>query len=351
MATPTHLTCLCALIYEPASLLSSSALPFKCCICHCNTCRRTTGALGTWYAILKGRPSDKSMSNTTAYKTSEKYTRFFCKQCGCNVFVRSERDGRWLACAGIVEIDDKQTENGTRDEKNLNVAQVEFHEYVGDARDGGFAPYLTRLGGKNVPCFASEPDDGAGQMSEAELLELKDQGRDTVSDERGEMMDVACHCGGVQLHIAPPAHNEKSEGWYVPQDRSKYSARLCCCRSCRLTLGFSLQPWTYIPPAHIFTKQGELVLFGPRAKDTVQIVKLKHYQSSDSVLRSFCSTCGATVFFQSFERPDVIDLSVGVVRSRADNARVEEWLQWDRNEVSMRHEAVDCELVEAWLGG
>lgn len=350
MATSMHLRCHCGLIYEPDSLLSSSNLPLDCNICHCNTCRYHTGALGTWYVRLKGSPSAQSMSNATAYKTSENLTRFFCEHCGCNAFVYVNSDDRWLACAGIVEPGLQGAENGTKDDNHKDVGKVEYHEYVGDAHDGGIAPYLTQLGGRDVPCFATDPQDGAPAMSEVELRALRDQGLDTASRGRGEAMEVACHCGAVQLRIAPPAHNENSEGWYVPSDRGKYCARFCCCRSCRLTLGFSLQPWMYIPPGQIFTADDQSVIFGPKAKETVQVERLKHYQSSDAVLRSFCTTCGATVFYQSFERPDIIDVSVGVVRSRAGSALAGEWLQWDRAAVSMRHEAVDRELVEAWLG-
>ncbi|EHY58882.1 hypothetical protein ABEF95_005844 [Exophiala dermatitidis] len=349
MAAPQHLTCLCGLVKEPASLLASSEGPFEGSICHCDTCRHTTGALGTWYATLKRSPSEESLSHTTAYKTSSKYTRFFCKQCGCHVFVRSERDGRWLACAGIVETDIRRVEGETKEGRLDNVARVTFHEYVGDAHDGGIAPYMTRLGGRTVPCFLTEPDDGAEPMPENELQRLRTKGLNEASQGRSEYLPVACHCGGVQLHIVPPAYDQGQKDWYVPSDRSKYYARFCCCRSCRLTLGFSMQPWTYIPPGQILTAQEEPVIFGPKAKDAVQIAGLKHYQSSEFVLRSFCTTCGATIFYQSFERPYIIDVSVGVVRSAIGNALAGEWLQWDRSMVSKRNEAVDNELVDAWL--
>jgi hypothetical protein len=54
------------------------------------------------------------------------------------------------------------------------------------------------------------------------------------------------------------------------------------------------------------------------------------------------------VFYQSFERPYIIDVSVGVLRSNMGNALVGEWLDWDRDYVSKRDEAVDEELIRAW---
>lgn len=116
---------------------------------------------------------------------------------------------------------------------------------------------------------------------------------------RGEMIEVSCHCRGVQLRIAPPPYTSSSEGWYVPSDRSKYYTRLCCCRSCSLTLGFSLQPWAYIPPSQICTTNNEPFIFGPRAKGTVQIDKLKYYQSSRLVLRSFVPVAAQTCFIRA----------------------------------------------------
>ncbi|OQV01885.1 hypothetical protein CLAIMM_07175, partial [Cladophialophora immunda] len=196
------------------------------------------------------------------------------------------------------------------------------------------APFLTKLSGRDVPCYRTQPDvKDEDPLEERDLLQLQRTSLDPPSSapERGRMLEVSCHCGECQLLIAPPPYTATSEGWYVPKkDRSKYYARFCCCRSCRLTLGFTLQPWAYIPPSQFFTLQNEPVVFGPQTKETVQIDKLKHYQSSESVIRSFCSVCGATIFYQSFDRPYIIDLSVGVVRSKIGNTMAGEWLDWDR---------------------
>ncbi|KIX99619.1 uncharacterized protein Z520_04252 [Fonsecaea multimorphosa CBS 102226] len=328
-------------------------MPNECIMCHCNVCRYTTGSLGVSYLALSGPPSEKSLTSTTAYKSSEKYTRYFCQKCGCNVFVRSERDGRWLACPGILERSEDDKDESSQMKCPNNITKVICHWYLDDAKDGGIAPFLTKLSGRDVPCYRTEPDaEDEDRLEESDLLRLQmtSLAQQPSALERGQMLEVSCHCGECQLLIAPPAYTATSEGWYVPKtDRSKYYARFCCCRSCRLTLGFTLQPWAYIPPSQFFTLEKEPVVFGPKTKETVQIDKLKHYQSSEFVIRSFCSVCGATVFYQSFERPYIIDLSVGVVRSKMGNAMAGEWLEWDREIVSKRAEAVDEELVEAWL--
>ena len=338
MASPSYLTCLCGLINEPASILAGQSLQQENCMCHCDTCRYQTGSLGTWFLDMTGPPSEKSLSNATAYETSEVYARFFCNKCGCNVFARCKQDGRWLACAGILEV--KGNNEGQR-----NVSEIAYHEYAGDPKDGGIAPFLMRLGNREVPCYKTEPKGkNAEVMKESTFPESS-----SAVEERGEMLEVSCHCGSCQLRIAPAPYKDGSEGWYVPKGNlSKYYARICCCRSCRLTLGFTLQPWSFILPSQIFTTAKEPVVFGPEAQKVVQIEKLKHYQSSESVLRSFCTECGATIFYQSFDRPYIIDVSVGVLRSKLGNGMVSEWLEWDKSTVSNRGEAMDEELVEAW---
>ncbi|KAI1619138.1 Mss4-like protein [Exophiala viscosa] len=341
MATTNHLTCLCGAVTEPATLLSSDELPLECVMCHCNTCRQQTGALAVSYLKLRAPPSEKSLDNVTAYETS-RYERYFCKVCGCNVFGHDKTTGGWSACSGTLEAE-------TKPAKGKNVSNIKSHIYVGDPFEGGIAPYLTRIADVEVPCWQTEPGEDQGPIKQEKLLGLREKASKASSTARDEMMQVACHCGDVSLRITPPPYDEHSEDWYIGSDHSRYYARLCCCRSCRLTLGLTMQPWTYVPPAQIYTDDMQPVMFGPEAQEVVQIKALKHYQSSDSVLRSFCSTCGATIFYQSFERPYVIDVSVGVIRSTFGNALVGEWLEWDRKMVSKRDEAVDEELIQAWL--
>lgn len=327
-------------------------------------CRHSTGSLGTWFAALKGRPSDKSMSNVTTYNATKIANRYFCKNCGCNVFVHMVEEGRWLACAGIVEVsvndqkvgDDKPgVGKESREQKEdrygkeeRNLSHPGYHEYVGSAKDGGLAPYLMKLGGRDIPSYDTDPRSGEKPLDPAHVLSLRENA-DVSTSARDSNIKVACLCDGVEFRIAPPSYDENSEGWYVTSDKSKYYARLCNCRSCRMTLGFPFQPWTYIPPTQLFTKTGDQLIVGPKAREVNQIEKLQYYQSSENVLRAFCSTCGATMFYQSFDRPYIINVSVGVVKSKVGNVMLGEWLQWDRKVVSKREEAVEEEMIEAWL--
>jgi hypothetical protein len=73
---------------------------------------------------------------------------------------------------------------------------------------------------------------------------------------------------------------------------------------------------------------------------------LRQYQSSPGIFREFCSICGATAFWHCEERPDLIDVSVGLLRSET-GARAEDLLDWETGRVSFKEEALDQELVAA----
>ncbi|KAJ9641228.1 hypothetical protein H2204_002906 [Knufia peltigerae] len=346
MPKPTHLTCLCGDVSERASILEGpeEELPMENLLCHCDTCRHSTGALCTSYFRLKGPPSAKSLGCATGYHTPG-YVRYFCKNCGCHTFAFTKADGQWLACSGTLETDRKIDDV-------LDISRITHHEHVGDAADGGIAPFLSKIGGRKIPYHEGEPAADTTTMDEDRLQLLR--GRPSSSRERGDHVDASCHCGSVRFRIEPPPYDNESQGWYVPSDRSKYYARLCCCRSCRLGLGFTMQPWAYIPPSQIRTAEDagqQPILFGPQhEQNTRQFGEgMRYYQSSEMVLRGFCTKCGATMLYQPFERPYIINVSVGILRSKKGNTMAREWLDWDRKVVSKRPEAVDEDVIRSWL--
>lgn len=74
--------------------------------------------------------------------------------------------------------------------------------------------------------------------------------------------------------------------------------------------------------------------------------RLRQYESSPGIFREFCSICGATVFWHCEERPDLIDVSVGLLRSES-GARAENWLEWETDRVSFKEDALDQGLMAA----
>jgi hypothetical protein len=52
-----------------------------------------------------------------------------------------------------------------------------------------------------------------------------------------------------------------------------------------------------------------------------------YFSSSPSVQRYFCSTCSATVFYTTEERPQCVDIAIGVLDAY-DGARADSFLAW-----------------------
>lgn len=129
---------------------------------------------------------------------------------------------------------------------------------------------------------------------------------------------------------------------YIPPDPTQYFAYLCACRSCRLSTGAPLVPWTLIPPANIFTANPTIgsqdtpadellpVIFGhPVSSPEVKPgLALKHYWSSPDVCRSFCGKCGATISYWCGKRPDEVDIAVGILRAQ-EGSMARKWLEWE----------------------
>lgn len=188
-----------------------------------------------------------------------------------------------------------------------------------------------------------------------------------------------CHCGRIQLKIlrpqdvvpkkgagypyspysdlmcpfsttpAPLLENPDDEKWYLRQNNTKYLAGTCACRSCRLVTGFEIQTWAFIPRVAIqisMTLGGSPFSDGYRAPDPESYVTLdfeslhrhpdnllRSFESSPGTFREFCPCCGATVFWHSSMRPDLIDVSVGLLHA-SEGARAESLLEWWRGRCS-----------------
>ena len=109
--------------------------------------------------------------------------------------------------------------------------------------------------------------------------------------------------------------------------------------------------WTYIQPRK-FTcaADGEPVVFGREAEKpgvNKGLSTLKHYWSSPEVDRSFCGICGSSVFYWVDDRPEVVDLAMGIVRA-GSGAMAREWVSW-RWRVSHQEEATWAEGRDAIL--
>ncbi|KAK7756889.1 hypothetical protein SLS62_000905 [Diatrype stigma] len=160
----------------------------------------------------------------------------------------------------------------------------------------------------------------------------------------------------------PHQQQERNGSAAAADGLTRYLAGTCACRSCRLASGFEIQTWAFVPRANIYfhvpgasrlvtdhqeiTASSEIETDGTREREEgeVEVVPLdfsslsdsgllKSYESSPGVLREFCPRCGATVFWHDRWRPDLIDVSAGLLDA-PEGARAETWLDWWTGRVS-----------------
>jgi hypothetical protein len=336
VTSSAHITCLCGAIREPGSLLAEE-LPRDGPLCHCNSCRYVTGGLLFSGVTLHSKPSETSLQGCRSYATSDKITRWFCKTCGCHCFYYRTKEDLWRACSGAVEQSPESKQAG--DPWPQDVLNATSHLYVRDTVDQQLAAWLRTLGGRQVPFYGEDNDEPA--LSEEQLLRPAQS-----AATRSDVLEARCHCGGVSLHIQRPTWDLAATKPYIPpEDKDKYVAGFCVCRSCRLAFGSSsLAPWIYVPEDKILGPDGTPVQFTPEGNN---IAGAADYVNQ-SVVRSFCKTCGATVFYWRENRREVVDIATGLLRA-PEGSVAKSWLWW-RDELSCEEEATDQQLVDAYLG-
>ncbi|GAB7350595.1 hypothetical protein MBLNU459_g1164t2 [Dothideomycetes sp. NU459] len=281
------------------------------------------------------------MNKLQGYKSSENLTRYFCSTCGCPTIGKNE--GGWEINTGILERLD-------------GLVEFESHIFVEDTLDGGFSDWLLRCHGQPLTRAATwdrELEPGWRHPTTKSLI--------TRSKDR---LHAHCDCGGINLYVARPsvtsadtsapwpdvlvpyhsgpANLNENEPWWLRADKQKFLGGLCTCGSCRLATGCEFTQWAFIPASDISLSADGSIPFSR------EFGTLKKYRSSKEVTRSFCGTCGATVFWDGDFRPGLLDVAVGLLDA-PEGARAESWLEWQTERVSFREatEARATVLVEA----
>lgn len=333
--------CLCRRIDSQIEL-STASLPADIALCHCELCRKTSGVLFTSYLALTKPP--KFLSDLTEYRVSENASRYFCGRCGAHVAAQSACNSplTFSVASGSVE-------------HNGDVARVIQHLNISSTVDGGLSKYL-KPAGKRHPSKSTDTDISSA-LRDPVGLKLLDNTAEKV-------LRASCHCGGVGFYVTRPndksteasspwpdllvpyhtgsSRNVEDVKWWLRSSHTKYLAGACACASCRLGSGFPIQCWAFIPKANISSLNGQSFDFG--------LKPLHRFESSPGTFREFCGGCGATVFWHCNERPELIDVSVGLLSARS-GSRAEEWLDWELGRVSFIEDAQDREMANALEGG
>ncbi|MCJ1450253.1 hypothetical protein MMC28_000582 [Mycoblastus sanguinarius] len=292
---------------------------------------------GLLCASYIGLPEDHTAfqlhGSPNCYNASKNVTRYFCGQCGSNVYLQDLNYGELDLCTGVLE-------------KGDGILDLQDHIFVTDTKDGGLSDWI--------------PDLKAWEGFSKQSKQIQ-CGRKAPSEEPSDTspeMQGYCQCKGVQFKITRPNESSKNLSstscdlltpyytgsqkksndtkWWLCENNTKYLAGTCACDSCRISSGFDIQTWAFVPKVNIMNINGEPISF--------DVGSLKQYRSSDGVYREFCGRCGATVFWRSDDRPELIDVSVGLLDAK-EGSRAESWLSWRTDRVSFEEEAHKKDLI------
>jgi len=256
-----------------------------------------------------------------------------------------KEDEEWEVATGVMS-------------KTDGLVQIDSNIYCADTLDGGASDWIKTQNGEPVSSYPAsrKPNDKNDDLPIP---------KGTSNSQTP--LKASCHCSTVRFTISrpnatskdlwsplsdliipfhtgdPQIKNPDNVPWWLRDHDTKYLAGTCACRSCRLISGFEIQTWAFVPRVNISivvpegngSKTGSAEV--PLDFTTLPPGVLKSYRSSPGVVREFCGTCGATAFWHDEERPDLVDVSVGLLEAD-EGARAEGWLDWWTGRVSFEEE-------------
>lgn len=316
--------------------IPKSSLPLKAFVCHCDSCRRVTGALYSIDVRLPGfNPSDVDLSTLSTYQFSNRMLVHFCGTCSSPLFFHSREKEALGVFTGVLP--------------NLpNLVSYEKHGFLGDTLDGGASVWL-----QNPNIMTDNAPVQRFEKSDERATELpKDwppAGSRTAADVKAvpDAVPLRCHCGGVDLllHRWEAGTADQKAPFYVDPKTQRYLATFDACDSCRLSFGVDITNWTFAPFSRISFADGSafpssapalVEALGATKKDS-HLSTLARYSSSKGVSRYFCSRCSACFFYHAEDRPDMFDIAIGVLHA-PDGARAESLLWWRHGNVGHKQD-------------
>lgn len=367
-------TCLCGDAAHSITL-PSNAFPLPTYFCTCNSCRNLTGTLFLSTAFLPPsyQPSSSLLDKLISFKFSDRITQYFCKRCGstmlCHCLPKANsmyNIGSWDVMTGTLEAFD-------------SILDLKGYEYIHDTVDGGFSDFMPTVNNHLL-------DRWSHDINTSPQLPLNWRDPSTPkgpANNTTTRLQAHCKCNSITFHIARPSsqsthatrawpdllvpyHSSQTrtsskplEPWHLRASNTKFLAGLCSCTSCRLASGQEITAWAFVPLVDIsLDAEGKrpLGLGSVTGTDTSaststdsgenapNLSKVQTYQSSENVTRSFCSVCGAIVFFALSERDQnsatmLLDVAIGLLDA-PEGARAESWLEWWTKRLSFREDAV-----------
>jgi hypothetical protein len=325
----------------------TSALPLAAHLCHCPICRQTHGSLCIFHAALPaginpvfsesivesavdlgfpGASVTTSLPSTcSTYRHSQALSdRFFCSTCGCHIGDCDTPEApdpdsglrEWRVATSIFAAEDQP------------FFQIRSHVFTQAAVGIGIHKWVTEISGHKLHSWNPGPDMTIPFPNVDDRLHPEPE---FSSSDGVERLRAECHCGGVSFTFPRPTVPEITEDDRLVKtvshiDKTKYLATLDVCDDCRLCTGTHVIGWTFVPR----------IVMQPMPEPNLEgFGTLKAFRSSKDVIRGFCGTCGATVFFHYYRDTwgDVLDVAVGILRA-PEGIAAEKWLTWRAGRLS-----------------
>lgn len=335
-AESDHITlmaqCLCK-AHTFSTEVPRSKLPLDGSMCHCTSCRNLTGAMYSSDTDWPGPADEILNSDLKNYEFTTNVSILFCGICSSPMFWNEHYEDKPQNISVF-----------TGALNNVEVKElIRFSRqiFVGDTVDGGVSSWLQypTVDGAKVCRWQGRPDKSE---------ELGDDWPGTkklsvVKNASKAEIPLHCRCKGVDLLFRPgnvdfSTMDTDSIPFYIDPESHKHLATLDPCNSCRLSAGVDIMSWTFALLKQIDFAGNSKESSFPRSthelKDAVESSgrdsrygTLAMYRSSPDVQRYFCSRCSASVFYAVDDRPDLVDVAVGLLHAQ-EGARAESILAW-----------------------
>lgn len=374
-----QISCHCGALSQTLTNVNPQDSASRIPLCHCYGCRHSTGQLFASYVKLQltSLESIKATDNLAEYTAvseapdESEVKLYFCSTCGCHLF-RSITS----AAQTTIEVASGTLVNGKDAESGDGFTPFGPHMNVEETVDGGLSKWMT-----NIPTQSQAPS--MRHYSASDVANAMATG--SHGDPESSIHIASCLCKRVSFQVHAPTeaslapHSDfadliipysthdpriKNPGdvkWWMRRNNTRFMAGTCACKSCRLVSGFEIQAWAFVPRVNIMFRAGAsennqgLNRGDGSSEDEVWTVldfdtlhqngTLAGYESSAGVLREFCPSCGATVFWHDTCRPKLIDVSVGLLVPQLtstggyEGVRIESLLEWWTDRVSFAEDA------------
>ncbi|KAI0553048.1 Mss4-like protein [Xylaria curta] len=320
--------CLCK-SHKLSLEVSTSKLPLECNICHCNSCRYSTGALFVIETTWPQPRESVDISGLQRYQFSTNITYRFCGTCSTLMFYESVK---YPSKLGVFYGPLKNLDN--------DLIKLTKQIYVDDTRDGGASFWFRKpnADGKEIPRYAeqvSEDGELAPSWPEVNIFERRWQSKGPTF--------ISCHCKGINLLLHFENYNTEDRAelpWFIDPKTNKPIAGFAVYDPCHPYSSNEIINWVFVDLGIISQGNGRAF---PRTVAKLKaavdagdstVGTLACYQSSSEVQRYFCKVCSASAFYTCSKRPEIVGVAMGLLKAPS-GARADICLSWNYGDISM----------------